>query len=502
MAEKKRYAEYLRKSRYDDPQKSIEEVLRRHKELLDEFQKKEGIYVAPEDIYEEVVSGDSLYARPQMLKLLEAVENGRYEAVLCVDIQRLGRGSMSDQGAILDAFKFSGTKIITPGRTYDLSDELDETYTEFETFMGRQELRMIKKRLARGKAKTVEDGGYCANAPYGYKKAYINRKPTLEIVEEEANIVRIIFDCYANQNMGGQRIADYITSLGAQPRRGVSFARTTVLKILRNPVYIGKIAWYRDSYIRKGTKGNEKQLTIHHPREEWTVVEGLHQPIVDEELFQKAQRRLAARTHNPYFTGEISNPLAGIVVCKHCGATLQRQGCRGGPLLLCLKRGCNVSSKLEYVEDALLYVLEAEAKRIKVDIESGKTETEDDSAEKELQAVEVKLKKAQGQLAKLHDLVEQGVYDVATFVARRDKLQDRIKTLTHRKEGLLLRCGRPKNVEKMYRAICDVLEKYPGSSTSQKNAMLKGLIESVTYEKKPGALPREFRLEVHLRPQY
>lgn len=170
--------------------------------------------------------------------------------------------------------------------------------------------------------------------------------------------------------------------------------------------------------------------------------------------------------------------------------------------MLCLKRGCNVSSKLEYVEDALLHVLEEEAKRIKIDIESGRTEAGDDSAEKELQAVEVELKKAQGQLAKLHDLVEQGVYDVATFVARRDELQDRIKTLTHRKEGLLLRCGRPKNVEKMYRAICDVLEKYPESSIPQKNAMLKGLIESAAYEKEPGALPREFRLEVHLRPQY
>ncbi len=135
---RKRYAEYLRKSRADDPHESVADVLKKHKELLEEFKQREHIYVDPEDIFEEVVSGDSLYARPQMLRLLEAVEQGKYSAVLCMDIQRLGRGSMSDQGAILDAFKYSGTKIITPTKVYDLQNELDETYTEFETFMGRQ----------------------------------------------------------------------------------------------------------------------------------------------------------------------------------------------------------------------------------------------------------------------------------------------------------------------------------------------------------------------------
>lgn len=159
------YALYLRKSRSDDPEKSVEETLRRHREILDKYAIENGIDVKPEDIYEEVVSGESLYSRPEMLRLLESVESGAYEGVLCMDIDRLGRGKTSDQGIILETFKYSNTKIITPNRQYDLNDEFDEDYAEFEGFMAHRELKMIKRRMQRGIQKTIEEGGYLANAP-------------------------------------------------------------------------------------------------------------------------------------------------------------------------------------------------------------------------------------------------------------------------------------------------------------------------------------------------
>ena len=79
-----RYAEYIRKSRSDDPNEPMELTLQRHREALDQCAQKLGIYVAPEDMFEEVASGDSLYARPQMLRLLEGVERGDYAGVLCI----------------------------------------------------------------------------------------------------------------------------------------------------------------------------------------------------------------------------------------------------------------------------------------------------------------------------------------------------------------------------------------------------------------------------------
>lgn len=139
---------YLRKSRAEELSDTVEDTLRRHKEILLEFAEKNDLQVTK--IFEEVVSGDSLYARPQMLCLLSEIEKSSYTAVLCMDIDRLGRGAMSEQGIILETFKANKTKIITPRKIYDLCDEIDEEYTEFETFMARRELKLIKRRMQRG----------------------------------------------------------------------------------------------------------------------------------------------------------------------------------------------------------------------------------------------------------------------------------------------------------------------------------------------------------------
>ena len=227
---------YLRKSRADDSGEDIDETLRRHEETLREFADKQHMCIT--GVYREVVSGDSLYARTEMLRLLQDIEGGRCQAVLCMDIDRLGRGSMSDQGIILDAFKGNDVKIITPRKIYDLNNELDEEYTEFETFMARRELKSIKRRLQRGIRKTIEEGGYIANAPYGYTKTKVDKKPTLKIQEEEAAIVRIIYDMYVNRGMGCQTIADAVNAMGAKPHRAAAFGRTSIMHILKNPTFL------------------------------------------------------------------------------------------------------------------------------------------------------------------------------------------------------------------------------------------------------------------------
>ena len=91
-------AVYLRKSRADegDP-----DALHRHRETLLAFAQEHQMAVA--EIFEEIVSGESLYLRPQMLRLLEGVQEGRFEAVLCMDIDRLGRGDMPPRASFWTA---------------------------------------------------------------------------------------------------------------------------------------------------------------------------------------------------------------------------------------------------------------------------------------------------------------------------------------------------------------------------------------------------------------
>lgn len=496
------YAEYLRKSRHDNPNESLEETLQRHRELLADFMVRNDISVRPEDVYEEVVSGDSLYTRPQMLRLLEAVESGKYDGVICMDIQRLGRGSMTDQGAILDTFKYSRTKIITPTKTYDLNDDTDETYTEFETFMGRQELRMIKKRLQRGIKATVECGGYMSNAPYGYEQTRIGKLPTLKINEMEAKFVRMIFDMYANQSMGCQRIADTISAMGAKPRRGEAFSRNTIRKILKSPTYIGKIVWNQKSHIRPGKQGNKKHITIYNPPEEWTVVDGIHEAIVDEDIFYRVQDMFAAHPHAPTFTGVVENPLAGIMVCGNCGAHMQRLGKRrGGVYLACVKKSCIVSSKLEYVEQAIINYLRDEIENASGSQESNDNRSKENDFAEARKSIENEIRTARQQESKLHDLLEQGVYDIDTFMERHNLLTERIAKLKTAEEQLRPK-ERPLDIKKMHSQIRAVLDAYDGATPQTRNELLKSVIDNVVYHKEPGAKPAEFTLDITLRPMY
>jgi site-specific DNA recombinase len=495
-------AMYLRKSRAEELTDTVDETLKRHRETLLEFAVKNNLAVNENDIYEEVVSGESLYARPEMLRLLENVEKGKYEGVLCMDIDRLGRGAMSDQGIILETLKAAGTKIITPRKIYDLNNDIDETYSEFETFMARQELKAIKRRMQRGIKRTIEDGGYIANAPYGYRRAWIDKCPTLEIVDDEAKIIRMMFDLYVNNGYGCQRIADTINALGAKPRRSEQFVRVSVMKILKNPTYIGKIAWNQKTQIKKGAKGNRKTLYVYHPREKWTVVDGMHKPIVDEDLFSRAQEIIAKHTHPPANTGKLENPLAGLVFCAHCGAPMQRQVIRrGGAFLGCVKRGCMVSSSLPMVEKAVLDALRDRLESIRSEIHPEASEALTDDRKDVIEGITAERQTIQRQIDKLRDLLEQGVYTIEVYLSRQKLLTDRLKALDVTEERLLTQLRKP-DPEAQFTAIKSVLEIYDEATPQERNELLKSVIDKVVYNKEKGARPDAFQLEIFFSPYY
>lgn len=124
-----------------------------------------------------------------MLELLEEVKNNNYDAVLCIDLDRLGRGGMQDQGLILDTFKESNTLIITPDKTYNLNNDLDEEMTEFKSFFARRELKMITKRMQRGREKSVEEGKFIAStAPFGYKFEYTKEGNKILVIDEKKQL--------------------------------------------------------------------------------------------------------------------------------------------------------------------------------------------------------------------------------------------------------------------------------------------------------------------------
>ena len=152
------YCMYLRKSRADieAEARGEGEPLSRHQNMLLELAKRQKLNVVK--IYKEIVSGDSIAARPQMQALLADVTEGKYTGVLVVEIERLARGDTIDQGIVAQAFRESSTKIVTPTKTYDPDNEFDEEYFEFSLFMSRREYKTIKRRMQAGRLASIKEG--------------------------------------------------------------------------------------------------------------------------------------------------------------------------------------------------------------------------------------------------------------------------------------------------------------------------------------------------------
>ena len=192
-------AMYLRKSRTDRdlPNVTDEEVLSRHEKTLTDLARQ--LHVTIGEIYREVVSGETIAARPKMQQLLEDIESGRWGGILVVEVERLARGNSIDQGILSQAMVYTGCKILTPNKVYDPANEMDEEYFEFGLFMSRREYNTIRRRLMSGRRASVSEGKYVGSvAPYGYVRKKMEGQKGYSLAPDpiESEIVREIFRLY------------------------------------------------------------------------------------------------------------------------------------------------------------------------------------------------------------------------------------------------------------------------------------------------------------------
>ncbi|MBR5683476.1 MAG: recombinase family protein [Ruminococcus sp.] len=466
----KEYCMYLRKSRADveAEARGEGETLSRHQNMLIELAQKQELNIVK--IYKEIVSGDSIAARPQMQALLADVNEGKYAGVLVVEIERLARGDTIDQGIVAQAFCESSTKIVTPTKTYDPDNEFDEEYFEFSLFMSRREYKTIKRRMQAGRLASVKEGNYISTAaPYGYRK--INPGPkvhTLEIVPEEAVIIRLIYRLYLDGH-GAKFIANELNRMGISPKKSIFWEPPSIRKILANPLYCGMVGWK--------TKSNGD-----------TLYRGLHEPIISEEVFSSVQQKKrtnpAAQLHP---NDKLLNYYHNILYCKNCGHQLKRRfiASSGNEHMLCVYRECRgkvVSSATEAVDEVVISAFRYRIKQFEKLRCSGVTESKGEPDKKAPLAAE--LEKAKRQLLRLYDLLEQEVYDTNTFLERSRMVNDRIILLEAAINEIDSEQKLPKLLpDKAVRKLQYVIDKFADSSPEEKNRLLHTAVRKIYYTK-------------------
>lgn len=490
---------YLRKSRADREAEARGEMetLARHEKILLELAKHQRLHIGA--IYKEVVSGETISARPVIQKLLSEVEQGLWDGVLVVEVERLARGDTIDQGIVSRAFQYSGTRIITPTKTYDPNNEFDEEYFEFGLFMSRREYKTIKRRLNAGRLSSIKEGKYVGNRPpYGYERIKIkgDKGFTLAPIPEQAEVVRMIYEWYVNgldgERIGMSKIVRHLNDLHIPALTRSSWTNGTVSGILSNPVYIGKVVWNRRKSVKQIVDG---QVIITRPRAlDYDICDGLHPPIVEKEIWNKAQRIRSKNPPRPQNTlHSVMNPLAGIIVCGNCGRKMVRRPYTNGKQkdsLLCPYTECpTVSSSLDLVENALIESLQELVKNYKANPAASIAESDAliESLTSVIQQHEASLQKLNEQKLRQYDLLEQGVYTTEIFLERSGALADQITSTTaaleKAKKELASEEKRRNNQINLIPKCENLLSNYWDWDIKTRNDVLKELLEKVVYIK-------------------
>lgn len=490
------YCIYLRKSRKDleAEQAGQGETLARHERTLLSLARQRNLIIG--NIYREIVSGESIAARPVMQKLLKEVESGLWDGVLVMEIERLARGDTIDQGTVQRAFQYSNTYIITPQKTYDPSNEFDEEYFEFGLFMSRREYKTIKRRMQAGRYAAAKEGKWPFNAaPFGYRRIKIpNEKGwTLDFNHQEVPVVRTIYSLFTGPHRKGITvIRRYLNQTGSKPRKGSKWTDSTIRDILQNPVYDGKVAIGRRKVVPVIENGLPAKT---RPRaDDFITYAGRHPALVDHSVYMEAQSYLGRGAPKLPESYGVKSPLAGLIICKECGKRMQRRPAakpetKNGAkydMLICRSDGCpTVGSPLDVVERELIHALESWVEGYQ--LQDTLPESRIPELEQLLGTARQEHDSLQKQRSRLYDLLEQGIYDSDTFLERSRSLQDRLELS---QSGILkleqeLESERQiqANITGFLPACKDLLSCYWSLDAADRNKALKILIDSVEYRK-------------------
>lgn len=495
---------YLRKSRQDDPNQTVEEVLAKHEVMLQEYAERElGRRIPEENIYREVVSGESIDEREEIKKVLARLEDPAVKGVLVVEPSRLSRGDLSDCARIIDSFRFTHTLIATPMMTYNLEKKMERKFFQDELLRGNDYLEYTKEILFRGRVAAAKRGCYTsATPPYGFNRIKIGKDWTLE-PNENADAVRLAFDWYVNEDLSLGALARRLDEYGYPPPAGKKWARETLREMLKNIHYIGKIRFNNRHRVTVVENGERVQRTRKNQAEDVIISEGKHDGIVDPDIFDAAVARLK---NNPRKWSEdnLVNVLASLLVCSKCGRVMISRASKiARTRYMCPnKPQCLKSAVASDVVDAVIVALEqSELPKLQTKLKNG----DGDAAaiqKRRIAKLVKQMEEYREQEDNQYDLLERKKYTQAVFDRRNAALREKMEACE--KELHLARSAMPKNVD--YAERIATLEKAiaalrdPEVSNKDANRLLRAAIDRIEYSAPPvGSKETDIRLEVFMR---
>ena len=269
-------------------------------------------------------SGKSIEGRANFNLMMEDIKSGKDNVsyVMVFKLSRFGRNA-ADVLSTLQVMQDFGVNLICVEDGIDSSKDAGKLMISVLSAVAEIERENIRVQTMEGRIQKAREGKWNGGfAPYGY----VLKDGKLEINEEEANAIRTIFEQYVSTGMGANGVAKYLANHGINkiPRQNGNrplFDAALIRKILKNPVYCGKIAYGRRKTEKVHGTRNEYKLV---EQDDFLLVDGIHEAIVSEQLWQDAQVKLETQAKKYEHINRAKNEkihlLSGIVKCPICGA--------------------------------------------------------------------------------------------------------------------------------------------------------------------------------------
>ena len=272
---------------------------------------------------DEGISGTQVKKREEFLRMIEDAKRHKFDLILTKEISRFSRST-------LDSIKYTQELLSNGVGVYFLNDNINTILPDSElrltmmSSIAQDEVRRLSERVSFGMKRSIDNGVVlgCSNI-YGYVKD----KGKLVIVEEQAKMIKIIFDRYANTTDGLSKVSRYLYELGYKSKTGKRIDTTILTRIIENPKYKGYYCGHKSKVLDYRTK-QKKRLNEY----DWIIYKAYDNvpPIVSEELWERANIKLKQRQDS--FTNRAVNKAvfqnrytySGKIYCGYHNLTYHR----------------------------------------------------------------------------------------------------------------------------------------------------------------------------------
>ncbi|WP_379159413.1 recombinase family protein [Paenibacillus sp. sgz5001063] len=285
--------------------------------------------------YEDRDTGTSIVAREEIQKLIQDAKSKYFGTIIFASLSRFSRDTLDSlnlKRILVDAL---GIRLISIEEGFDSLKDNDELKFQIISAVNQKLSEQISLSSKRGIRQSALKGNFTGSvAPFGYRKIVSSDKKTLTPDENYSYIVEIIYHLYVSRKMGEKAIVQYLNKEMEIPSpKGGVWGITTIQRILTNEVYTGQNVFgkyeVKKVYNDINNMSDRSKKQVQREKEKWErSAEQTHEAIIDDETFELAQEiRLKRGGGRRGGVRNRVNVFAGIIFCKHCGASLV--SCKG-----------------------------------------------------------------------------------------------------------------------------------------------------------------------------